>query len=372
MTNKFRMVRSTVSSMISGIVQSVAFSVANLFKDGQQGFWYDPTKINTLFQDSDGTTPVTVDGEPVGLVLDSSGNVNNGTQTISASRPTYFSTPSRLELDLVDDSIVVDIPVGGWVGSMVLATDQGTASYGVNIPAGDYEIGGDYFPGNSINNVLIREGVVGNTELAQTEAAFVRSGAKASYVDVVDFKSYWRNMEELTSFPLVDTSSGTNFAAAWNNCSSLSSFPLINTGSGTDFTSAWNRCSGLTSFPLVDTSSGTNFFAAWYICSSLTSFPLIDISSGTSFSNTWFGCSSLTSFPTNFFDNCLSTNFTNCFLNTNLSQASIDGILVSINTNGTSNGVFNQSGGSAPSATGESAITSLRSRGWTITVTGGF
>jgi len=34
--------------------------------------------------------------------------------------------------------------------------------------------------------------------------------------------------------------------------------------------------------------------------------------------------------------------------------------------------VFNQSGGSAPSSTGEDAIDTLRSRGWTVTVTGGY
>jgi hypothetical protein len=72
------------------------------------------------------------------------------------------------------------------------------------------------------------------------------------------------------------------------------------------------------------------------------------------------------------FDNCLCTNFTGAFTNTGLTQESIDGILVSINSNGTSNGTFNQNGGSAPSATGQSAIDAMRSRGWTITVTGGY
>ena len=97
-----------------------------------------------------------------------------------------------------------------------------------------------------------------------------------------------------------------------------------------------------------------------------------DTSNGAIFTYAWYGCSGLTSFPTNFFDNCLATNFTNAFTNTNLSQESIDGILVSINSNATSNGTFNQSGGSAPSAAGEAAITAMRSRGWTVTVTGGF
>lgn len=53
-------------------------------------------------------------------------------------------------------------------------------------------------------------------------------------------------------------------------------------------------------------------------------------------------------------------------------QTSIDGILVSIESNGTSNGTFNQSGGYAPSATGKAAIDALLARGWTITVTGGY
>jgi len=429
--------------MISGIVRSV-FSVASLFKDGQQGFWYDPTEIDTLYQDSAGTTPVTLAGEPVGLVIDKSGNTNNATQSISASRPTYNVNPERLTLDKVDDSIIVNIPTGGWIGSMVLATDQGTASYGVNIPAGDYEIGGIHFPGNSINNVLMREGVISASDLARTEAVFVAGGAKASYGGVIDFSSYWRDMSELTSFPLLDTSSVTNFTQAWYNCNSLTSFPLIdtssvtnfyqtwygcnsltsfpliNTSSVTNFDRAWFGCNSLTSFPLIDTSSSTKFYQTWYGCNSLTSFPLLDTSSSTNFNQTWYGCNSLTSFPlidtssstsfdrawyncnsltsfplldtssstnfyqtwngcnsltsfpASFFDNCLATNFTNAFITTNLSQTSIDGILVSINSNNTRNGTFNQSGGSAPSATGEAAITAMRSRGWTVTVTGGF
>jgi hypothetical protein len=113
----------------------------------------------------------------------------------------------------------------------------------------------------------------------------------------------------------------------------------------------------------------TSFIGTWNECSSMTSFPLIDTSSGTNFTGTWFNCSSLTSFPLNFFDNCLAISFSNAFTFTNLSQASIDGILVSINSNGTSNGSFSQSGGSAPSATGLAAKTSLEGRGWTVTVT---
>jgi len=271
----------------------------------------------------------------------------------------------------------VTVPVGGFTGTMVLATDQGTASYGVNIPAGPYDIGGrggQYFPGNAIVGQVIRDGALSAGDAAATEAYFVANGATASYGAVTNFSGFWRDWSEITSFPLIDTSAGTSFFLAWDNCRSLASFPLINTSAGTDFRLAWRDCRSLTSFPLVDTSSGTTFNQTWRDCRSLTSFPLIDTSSGTDFKLAWYNCNSLTSFPANAFDNVSGGNFANAFLNTALTQTSIDNILVSLVTSGISAGtrVFDQSDGSAPSSTGEAAIDTLRSRGWTVAVTGGY
>jgi len=101
---------------------------------------------------------------------------------------------------------------------------------------------------------------------------------------------------------------------------------------------------------------------------------LIDTSAGTDFAIAWYNCTSLTSFPANAFDNVSGGNFKNAFTNTALTQTSIDNILVSLVASGISAGtrVFDQSGGSAPSSTGEAAIDTLRSRGWTVTVTGGY
>ena len=338
---------SSNGAYLEGVtVGGVIFTPLSLFQSGEQGAWYDPSDLSTLFQDAAGTTPVTLDGQPAGLVTDKSGNGNNASQPVAAARPTYNDTPDRLTLDKVDDSIVVNVPVGGWVGSMVIGTNEGTASYGVTIPAGDYTIGSSYFAGSSINGVLIRDGVVSASDLAKVEQAFVDDGAKASYGEVTNFTGYWSGKAELTTFPLIDTSSGTSFRQTWQN-------------------------GNLTSFPLLDVSSGIDFFYAW-LGNSLTSFPLLDFSSASTFFGAWFNNSNLSTFPANMFDNCSAANFGAAFNNTSLSQSSIDGILVSINSNGTSNGTFSQSGGSAPSATGETAITAMRSRGWTITVTGGF
>jgi len=306
----------------------------------------------TVFTNTTRTIPAEV-GQGVGGMTDLSGNDNHATQAIAAARPIYQTSPDRITVNKVDDRLSVTVPAGGFTGTMVLATDQGTASYGVNIPAGPYEIGGrdgQYFPGTAIVGQVIRDGALSAGDAAATEAYFVGEGATASYGAVTDFSSFWRDWSELTSFPLIDTSAGTDFELAWWNCSSL------------------------TSFPLIDTSSGTSFSLAWRECRSLTSFPLIDTSSGTSFAFTWYNCNSLTSFPANAFDNIKGGDFTEAFKNTALTQTSIDNILVSLVASGIAAGtrVFGQSGGSAPSSTGEAAIDTLRSRGWSVTVTGGY
>ena len=65
------------------------FSPRELFYGGIPGAWYDPTDLSTMFQDSTGTTPVTAVEQPVGRILDKSGNANHATQAVNASRPTY-------------------------------------------------------------------------------------------------------------------------------------------------------------------------------------------------------------------------------------------------------------------------------------------
>jgi len=66
---------------------AAVFSPASLFAAGEQGVWYDPSDLTTLFQDSAGTTPVTAVEQPVGRMLDKSGRGNHATQSTSAARP---------------------------------------------------------------------------------------------------------------------------------------------------------------------------------------------------------------------------------------------------------------------------------------------
>lgn len=49
--------------------------IKELFANNEQGFFYDPNDLSTMFQDAAGTVPVTGAGQPVGLILDKSKGV---------------------------------------------------------------------------------------------------------------------------------------------------------------------------------------------------------------------------------------------------------------------------------------------------------
>jgi hypothetical protein len=260
---------------------------------------------------------------------DQSGNGNNATQATAASQPKIVSSGSVItvngyrviQYDGTDDNLGTSLTA---TGTMLMGGSDGTAFYEVSI-SGVYNLLASAANTDHPLNETLR--IIWDRSLSAGEKSTIESLVTYSdwdFSDVTGFSQYWRDRSELTSFPLLDVSSGTIFLRAWYGCSSL------------------------TSFPLLDFSSGTNFITAWRFCTSLTSF------------------------PANMFDSVTATGFTNAFTSTNLTQTSIDNILVSLDTAGQSTGTFNQSGGSAPSATGEAAIDNLRSRGWTVTVTGGY
>ena len=394
---------------------------AEIFKDGQKGFWYEPSDISTLSQDAAGLVPVTSNKDPIGRIKDKSGNNADAVQSISARRMIYKVSPPRFSSDNVDDAFVINIPVGGWQGEIVIASDAGTATYKVSLPAGQYNLNNGLLPRSGIVGALFREGNFTDVERKLITGYFVSKGAVESYINtpsisymwekssltdfpyietsgVEDIGFAWRQCDQLTSFPPLDFSSAkqaywtwascyrmtdfqptnfsnvTQFQYTWYQCRELTSFPLIDTSNANAFQQTWQGCYKLTSFPPINTSKVVSFSNAWIDCRSLVSFPFIDTSTGNSFSGVWSGCLKLTNFPANMFDNVKGGYFLNAFANTNLSQESIDGILTSLVTSGIASGNrrFDQSGGSEPSAIGKAAIDTLRNRGWTVNVTGGY
>ena len=72
------------------------WSPTYLFQAGEQGAWYDPSDFNSMYQDAAGTTPVTAVEQPVGKILDKSGNGNHASQATSAARPVISARKNLL------------------------------------------------------------------------------------------------------------------------------------------------------------------------------------------------------------------------------------------------------------------------------------
>ena len=53
-----------------------------LFASGEQGAWYDPSDLSTMFQDMAGMTPVTAAGQTVRRINDKSGNEHHATSSV--------------------------------------------------------------------------------------------------------------------------------------------------------------------------------------------------------------------------------------------------------------------------------------------------
>ena len=56
--------------------------IQSLFANNEQGFFYDPNDLSTMFKNSAGTIPVTAAGQPVGLLLDKSKGVVIGSEKV--------------------------------------------------------------------------------------------------------------------------------------------------------------------------------------------------------------------------------------------------------------------------------------------------
>ena len=77
----------TDMSTILGYASNFQKLITKLFSNGEQGFFYDPNDLSTMWQDQAKLLPVTGEGQPVWHILDKSGNNNHAFATSSATRP---------------------------------------------------------------------------------------------------------------------------------------------------------------------------------------------------------------------------------------------------------------------------------------------
>ena len=97
----------TDMSTILGYASNSQKPITKLFANGEQGFFYDPSDMGTMFQDAAGTIPVTAAGQPIGLIRDKSGRNNHARSTTSSRRPIFEQKPI-LGANFVTDSTLAE------------------------------------------------------------------------------------------------------------------------------------------------------------------------------------------------------------------------------------------------------------------------
>ena len=71
------------ATVIGGNTPTFDQQIQKLFENGEQGFFYDPNDLSTMFQDAAGTVPVTAVGQTIGLALDKSKGLALGNELVT-------------------------------------------------------------------------------------------------------------------------------------------------------------------------------------------------------------------------------------------------------------------------------------------------
>ncbi|MFT6637424.1 hypothetical protein [Alcanivorax sp.] len=385
---------------------STYFSPDLLFADGTDGFWGDSTDGSTLFQESAGTTPAGP-GDPCGLRIDKSGNGNDQTQATTAAKPTVQTVGGvqALVLDDTDDSMLIDVPAGGWSGTFVQGTALGVVVGEIDVPAGPYQIPTDpgyAGPGSDIHTVIV------NRSMAQREVdgmvEWVGQRCPARGFEGIDVSDYFRLRADITTidcsrwsgcgnalrFALDATnivtaivgpvfSSSTSQAGSFmETTTSLQSIDFL--GANSINVTNWSRFlarTGLATAHLGDLrfDSGVSLDFFFFASLNLDSIDVSDNSfpAASTFARFADGCSNLTTLiiyggSGSHFSGSPCTNYTNAFRNTNLSQQSYTDLVTAIEAAGTSSGTLDITGGtSTTTGAAQTAVDALRGRGWTVT-----
>lgn len=146
--------------------------------------FYDPSDTSTLFQDTAGTTPAGV-GDPVGLVLDKSGNDNHLTAPSDAARPVYAVSESGdklLQSDEVDDELSVTLPDLGTDVTIAYTTQSELRiNEGETVGAGEYTL-----PQVDLLNYLMIDRQLTKSEKIELIRYLSRSAEGVNYGAVID------------------------------------------------------------------------------------------------------------------------------------------------------------------------------------------
>lgn len=168
--------------------------VAGLWRNGEQGVWYDPSDLSTMFQDASGTTPVYMPGQGqpdcwIGLQLDKRRGLTRGPEMLSNGD--FSGGAAGWGVAGADATHVVDFTGGACryksdTTSPVLTVSQGSLSivagrwYELTIVVSSWVSGG-------IKTDLFSGAAAGGLALASSAGTFRAIGLATSTTSVFSF-----------------------------------------------------------------------------------------------------------------------------------------------------------------------------------------
>ena len=113
-----------------------------------------------------------------------------------------------------------------------------------------------------------------------------------------NFVRTWQANQKLTKFPPLDFSNATNIVRCWDSCSLMENLSTtLNFNKVTTLEGAWVGCSAMTSFHNYSFAECTVFATAWYACYGLTEFKAIDCPKADTFQDAFYNCNQLVELP---------------------------------------------------------------------------
>lgn len=215
------------ATVIGGKKPSFNLEILKLFANGEQGFFYDPNDLSTMYQDAAGTITVTGAGQPVGLIRDKSGRNNRASQTVSASRPIFRQTPTLGNVESVKNGNF-DNDITGWLPIGTSTTKNITWNSGaLNLHT---NTAGTFVANGSLNAPLVQN------------KTYEVSGNCLAYDSVGGLNSLFFG-GGAQSIGFVNGTGLFKFVVTANAAHTLISVGRVSTGKASDSTSRWDNIS---------------------------------------------------------------------------------------------------------------------------------
>ena len=287
---------------------------------------------------------------------------NHQYQPTTAAKPTLQTVNGvqALVLDDDDDSMLIDVPTGGWSGTFVQGTALGVIVGEIDVPAGPYQIPTDpnyAGPGTDIHTFILNRSLV-EDELEGLVKWIGKRCPVADFATTSTMNSWFRDRSDITAldFSRANATGVTNMAGLALSTANLATIKLGSIISATT-TDIGNLIRGtkLTSLDLSDS-----------VTSGVTS--CVNFARGTPLETLTLSGGSGSPFSDS---PCVS--YSGAFIATNLNQQSYTDLVTAIESAGTSNGTLDITGGtSTTTGAAQAAVDALRGRGWTVTTPDGY